>query len=377
MADLKQERNIGVWKAYGAFWKHYADFGSRTSKEAFWKAYFIQFIILLAMFSPAWYAYESLIERNDIFAFLWLLPFIVYCFATFVPMIAIVIRRLHDTDRNGAWFFLFLVPVAGLVVFIVMLSRPSARFDVYPGQSGSGPYPQPYPYAPPYGQTRSPYAPPQYSFRPPPRRFAPKAGGNKATAAIVLTIIVMVSFNAYSIVCSNYVQNNMNRIFDFGFNSFIADPFDGFSDDPYYWGEEPWDGETPWNETPGIEGNGEEQMTDDEMAAIDLVRESVLEGFPDFSIEEVLLSRVEKNSLEWNSFADDGGEYPAFYVYATGYVIGDFVMIYAGFDVYEDGTIELFNLDDGNYRDLYYEEAREMYKEWYETMFSGVDNAAA
>jgi len=208
------------------------------------------------------------------------------------------------------------------------------------------------------------------------------AGGNKATLAIILTIVVMVAFNVYGFICSNYVQNNMNRLFNFGYYDMFSGPSDVFGPEPYYWEGDPWGGDAPWNgddfwnDIPGLEGEAEEQMTEEEIEALDLVRESVLDGFPDFTIEEVLQSRVEEYSLEWSCFSDDGEDRPSFYVYATGNVIGDFVMIYAGFDVYDDGRIELFNLDDGS-RDEYYEDALALYSEWYEAMMKGIDNTAA
>ncbi|MFP1455742.1 DUF805 domain-containing protein [Escherichia coli] len=38
------------------------------------------------------------------------LPYLsmLYLLATFLPVLALAIRRLHDTDRSGAWALLFL-----------------------------------------------------------------------------------------------------------------------------------------------------------------------------------------------------------------------------------------------------------------------------
>jgi uncharacterized membrane protein YhaH (DUF805 family) len=47
----------------------------------------------------------------------------------FVPMLAVTVRRLHDTNRSGWWLLLSLIPfIGGLVVFV---------FTVLPGTSGS------------------------------------------------------------------------------------------------------------------------------------------------------------------------------------------------------------------------------------------------
>ncbi len=41
--------------------------------------------------------------------------------ALIVPLIAVTVRRLHDTDRSGWWYLLMLVPFVGLVVLVFML----------------------------------------------------------------------------------------------------------------------------------------------------------------------------------------------------------------------------------------------------------------
>lgn len=43
-----------------------------------------------------------------------------------LPGIAVMVRRLHDTGRSGAHFFICLVPVIGLVLLIVALAAPGA-----------------------------------------------------------------------------------------------------------------------------------------------------------------------------------------------------------------------------------------------------------
>ena len=52
--------------------------------------------------------------------------------AIIVPMIAVIVRRLHDTDRSGWWYLLMLVPIVGLVVLVFLLlpgTPGNNRFD--------------------------------------------------------------------------------------------------------------------------------------------------------------------------------------------------------------------------------------------------------
>ena len=61
------------------------------------------------------------------------LIWLVWALATIVPTLAVLVRRLHDTDRSGFWIFIGPIPLVGpviLLVFTVQASRPGgARFD--------------------------------------------------------------------------------------------------------------------------------------------------------------------------------------------------------------------------------------------------------
>lgn len=47
--------------------------------------------------------------------------FIIYCLAVLVPTIAVTVRRLHDSDRSGAWFFINFVPYVGGLALLVLM----------------------------------------------------------------------------------------------------------------------------------------------------------------------------------------------------------------------------------------------------------------
>jgi uncharacterized membrane protein YhaH (DUF805 family) len=44
-----------------------------------------------------------------------------YLLATFLPSLAVTVRRLHDTGRSGWWWLIAFVPVIGAVVLIVFM----------------------------------------------------------------------------------------------------------------------------------------------------------------------------------------------------------------------------------------------------------------
>jgi uncharacterized membrane protein YhaH (DUF805 family) len=39
--------------------------------------------------------------------------------ATIIPDLAVMVRRIHDTDFSGWWLLLMLIPLIGIVVLIV------------------------------------------------------------------------------------------------------------------------------------------------------------------------------------------------------------------------------------------------------------------
>lgn len=40
----------------------------------------------------------------------------------FLPQLAALVRRLHDTDRSGWWYWIALIPLVGFILLIVWLA---------------------------------------------------------------------------------------------------------------------------------------------------------------------------------------------------------------------------------------------------------------
>jgi uncharacterized membrane protein YhaH (DUF805 family) len=71
-----------------------------------------------------------------------------------VPGIAIQVRRLHDANLSGGFWFLHFVPSVGALIVLILTILPSdprgARFDAGPEDV----YPSHGPMAPPIGENR-------------------------------------------------------------------------------------------------------------------------------------------------------------------------------------------------------------------------------
>jgi uncharacterized membrane protein YhaH (DUF805 family) len=110
--------------------KKYATFEGRARRKEYW--YFILFyciaLVALAIVDVLAGTYSEEAELG-LFSALFVL-------ATLIPMIAVTVRRLHDTDRSGWWVLISFIPLIGslvLLVFAVLDSTPGAnRFGANP-----------------------------------------------------------------------------------------------------------------------------------------------------------------------------------------------------------------------------------------------------
>ncbi|MEJ1992670.1 MAG: DUF805 domain-containing protein [Maritimibacter sp.] len=59
-----------------------------------------------------------------------------FLLATLLPSISVTVRRLHDRDKSGWWYWLFLVPIVGSIVLLVWFILEGTR-----GANSYGPDP--------------------------------------------------------------------------------------------------------------------------------------------------------------------------------------------------------------------------------------------
>jgi len=100
--------------------KRYADFSGRAPRPEywwFWLAYVLLDVII-----------QILTRISGIFGLLGL----VYL-GLFIPMIAVAIRRLHDTDRRGWWLLAPLVPyfAAFVIMFPAFMANPTGGLALF------------------------------------------------------------------------------------------------------------------------------------------------------------------------------------------------------------------------------------------------------
>ena len=106
--------------------RKYAVFGGRARRKEYW--FFILFNIIFAAVLAVidWITGTYNVETG-----IGLLGTL-YALAVFIPGISVLVRRLHDTDRSGWWFWIVLIPLIGWIWIFVLL--------VLEGTSGQNQY---------------------------------------------------------------------------------------------------------------------------------------------------------------------------------------------------------------------------------------------
>jgi uncharacterized membrane protein YhaH (DUF805 family) len=124
-----------IGQAVTRFFKKYATFSGRASRSEYWWWVLVNFIVT-GVLSGLAYTGTSFTEEGMVTGPLYWVFIVLssaWGLAVIIPTLALIWRRLHDTNRPGGWFFLVFIPLIGgiiLLVFVLLPSDPAgARFD--------------------------------------------------------------------------------------------------------------------------------------------------------------------------------------------------------------------------------------------------------
>lgn len=111
--------------------KKYAVFGGRARRKEYWIFSLVQALIIFGLKGLGF-----LLRKHDPEGVTALVESI-YAYATFVPLIAVSVRRLHDTNRSGWWFLTILIPLVNFFLLFGLMIQ-----DSQPGENRFGPNPK-------------------------------------------------------------------------------------------------------------------------------------------------------------------------------------------------------------------------------------------
>ena len=101
---------MGFGDAIRVCFSQYVTFSGRASRSEFW--YWVLFVFLV---STGCSIVDAAVFKSEEAGVLTSL----FSLATFLPYISVCVRRLHDVDRSGWWFWLILIPLIGWLVLLI------------------------------------------------------------------------------------------------------------------------------------------------------------------------------------------------------------------------------------------------------------------
>lgn len=111
--------------------RKYAVFAGRARRKEYWMFGLIHTLIIFALRYP--HPFTATIDPERHLDQIRML----YLFATFIPFVAVSVRRLHDTNRSGWWCLLVLIPLIGFIPALIFMTEAGQ-----PGDNRFGPDPK-------------------------------------------------------------------------------------------------------------------------------------------------------------------------------------------------------------------------------------------
>lgn len=94
--------------------ENYANFNGRARRSEYW--YYTLGTVILAI--------VAMILDNVLGIAIAPLPYgyiyLVFALATFIPSLAVAVRRLHDVGKSGWFYFIALIPLVGAIWLLVL-----------------------------------------------------------------------------------------------------------------------------------------------------------------------------------------------------------------------------------------------------------------
>lgn len=98
----------------------YAKFDGRASRSEFWLFWLVIIIVEVIFFVLL----NLIANAAGLGVVYWIFATVLWLclLAVLVPMLGLLVRRLHDVGKKGSWIFIALVPFAGGIWLIVLLA---------------------------------------------------------------------------------------------------------------------------------------------------------------------------------------------------------------------------------------------------------------
>jgi uncharacterized membrane protein YhaH (DUF805 family) len=117
---------MGFGTALRAFWSNYRNFKGRARRSEYW---LIQLFLVATNLAAA--VIDLALMDGDVDRFIANggggIVGLIWILATIVPALAVLIRRLHDTNRSGWWALIGFVPIVGTIAILIFTVTDSTQ----------------------------------------------------------------------------------------------------------------------------------------------------------------------------------------------------------------------------------------------------------
>lgn len=117
-------------KYYLLAFKKYLQFSGRSNRSEYW--YFVLFHVIFVIVALILDTVMGSSLAGTPYGMIYLL----YVLVTFLPGLALTVRRLHDTEKTGWWVLISIIPIIGSIWLIVYLATEGTK-----GENKYGPDP--------------------------------------------------------------------------------------------------------------------------------------------------------------------------------------------------------------------------------------------
>ena len=106
---------------------NYGNFSGRARRREYWMYVLVQSIIMIGlMILDSILGLDFELQGISLgYGYLYLIGVIVH----FIPSLAVLVRRLHDVGKSGWFYFIFLIPIIGIIWLLVLYCTEGQKQD--------------------------------------------------------------------------------------------------------------------------------------------------------------------------------------------------------------------------------------------------------
>jgi uncharacterized membrane protein YhaH (DUF805 family) len=125
--------HMNFTEAVTTAFQNYFNFQTRSRRSEYWYFSLFLFLVFIATGLADMLLFNTAASESGPL-------YVISMLATFIPSLAVSVRRLHDIERSGWYLLLCLIPIVGLIILIYWMCQPGTsgqnRFGEDPVEAG-------------------------------------------------------------------------------------------------------------------------------------------------------------------------------------------------------------------------------------------------